>query len=102
MVLEHDDLRGRLGRPSEFESVLRRGVKRMIARVEGFLAFRVAPGIQSRARCLSPGTRDSLDSRTVDGRQSPAFARWREIVGPFFAAPPQVEHFERLAAPARG
>jgi energy-coupling factor transporter ATP-binding protein EcfA2 len=30
----------------------------------------------------------------VDFRQGPLFAEWRAIVGPFFAAPPQVEHFE--------
>jgi hypothetical protein len=32
----------------------------------------------------------------VGFRQSPAFADWRAIVGPFFAAPPVVEHFELL------
>jgi hypothetical protein len=30
----------------------------------------------------------------VGFRQSPLFAEWRAIVGPFFAAPPNVEHFE--------
>jgi hypothetical protein len=29
----------------------------------------------------------------VDFRGSPLFAQWRAIVGPFFAQPPQVEHF---------
>jgi len=39
---------------------------------------------------------------TYYGSQKPArFARWRAIVSPFFAAAPQVEHFERRAAPAR-
>ena len=35
----------------------------------------------------------TLENHTVDFRGSPAFAEWRSIVGPFFAAPPFVEHF---------
>jgi hypothetical protein len=33
----------------------------------------------------------------VDFRGSAAFADWRAIVGPFFAQPPLVEHFELVA-----
>jgi hypothetical protein len=33
----------------------------------------------------------------VGFRQSPAFAEWRAIVGPFFAVPPTVEHFALVA-----
>jgi hypothetical protein len=36
----------------------------------------------------------TLEDHTVRFRQSPQFAQWRAIVGPFFAAPPHVEHFE--------
>ena len=36
---------------------------------------------------------DSLDDHMVGFRQGPLFAQWRAIVGPFFAQPPQVEHF---------
>jgi len=35
-------------------------------------------------------------NHTVDFRESPAFAEWRGIVGPFFASAPQVEHFALL------
>ena len=37
---------------------------------------------------------DTLEDHTVGFRQSPLFTEWRAIVGPFFAAPPHVEHFE--------
>jgi hypothetical protein len=30
----------------------------------------------------------------VGFRESALFTEWRAIVGPFFAAPPQVEHFD--------
>jgi hypothetical protein len=37
---------------------------------------------------------DTLEDHTVGFRQSPLFVEWRAIVGPFFAVPPVVEHFE--------
>jgi hypothetical protein len=43
---------------------------------------------------------ETLENHTVDFRESPAFAEWRAIVGPFFAQPPQVEHFTLLAKSA--
>jgi heme-degrading monooxygenase HmoA len=36
----------------------------------------------------------TLENHTVDFRGGPLFAQWRAIVGPFFAKPPVVEHFE--------
>lgn len=35
---------------------------------------------------------DDVDSHMIGFRQSDAFARWRELVGPHFAGPPRVEH----------
>jgi hypothetical protein len=32
-------------------------------------------------------------------RGGPLFAEWRALVGPFFAAPPVVEHFELVSKP---
>jgi heme-degrading monooxygenase HmoA len=40
---------------------------------------------------------ETLEDHTVGFRESAAFAEWRAIVGPYFAAPPQVEHFELVA-----
>ncbi len=31
--------------------------------------------------------------------ESPAFAQWREVIGPFFQSPPNVEHFDDVTAP---
>jgi heme-degrading monooxygenase HmoA len=36
----------------------------------------------------------SLEAHTVGFRQSAAFADWRAIIGPYFAKPPVVEHFD--------
>jgi len=43
---------------------------------------------------------DTLEDHTVGFRGSSLFTEWRAIVGPFFAAPPHVEHFELTYASA--
>ena len=35
---------------------------------------------------------DTVENHMVDFRESPAFAEWRALLGPFFAAPPVVVH----------
>lgn len=35
---------------------------------------------------------ETLENHTVDFRGSADFAEWRRLVGPHFAAPPEVEH----------
>jgi quinol monooxygenase YgiN len=37
---------------------------------------------------------ETIEAHMVDFRQSPAFESWRALVGPFFTAPPVVEHVE--------
>ena len=39
---------------------------------------------------------ESLEAHTVGFRQSPAFEQWRALVSPHFAAPPRVEHVEKV------
>jgi len=40
---------------------------------------------------------ETLENHTEDFRNSQAFQDWRALVGPFFAAPPAVEHYTLLA-----
>jgi hypothetical protein len=37
-----------------------------------------------------------VEAHTVGFRSSERFQRWRALVGPFFAAPPAVEHYRTL------
>jgi heme-degrading monooxygenase HmoA len=39
---------------------------------------------------------DRLEDHTVGFRQSPAFSRWRELVGPCFASAPVVDHSQTV------
>ena len=97
MVLEVAEIFIRPGAQAEFQVAIQRGVETVIAHAQGFLRYEVRQSLESPERYLLLIEWQTLENHTVDFRGSPAFARWREIVGPFFARPPLVEHFERRA-----
>ena len=88
MILEIADIRIQPGKQAEFDVAIARGLEQVISKAKGFVEYRVNKGIET------------LENHTVDFRESPAFQEWRAIVGPFFAGPPNVEHFTLLAKSA--
>ena len=68
--------------------------------------FRSAPGCRTMAleRVIEDPGRyrlvvqwETLEAHTVDFRNSPNFTAWRALAGPFFTAPPVVEHSASVA-----
>ncbi|MBN8508512.1 MAG: antibiotic biosynthesis monooxygenase [Burkholderiales bacterium] len=100
MILEVADIRITPGRQAEFDAAIQRGLADVIGRARGFRGFKVNKGVESPERYLLMIFWDTLEDHTVAFRGGPLFAEWRAIVGPFFAAPPQVEHFTLLAKSA--
>ena len=100
MFLEVADIRIQPGQQAAFDAAIQRGLSTVISRAQGFKGWKVNKGVESPERYLLMIFWDTLEDHTVHFRQSPAFAEWRAIVGPFFAAPPVVEHFELLAKSA--
>ena len=97
MILEVADIRIQQGRQAEFDAAIQRGLAEVIAQARGFRGFKVNKGVESPERYLLMIFWDTLEDHTVHFRGGPLFAQWRAIVGPFFAAPPVVEHFTLLA-----
>lgn len=97
MILEIADIRIAPGRQAEFEAAIQRGIAEVVTRARGFRGFKVNKGIESPERYVLMIFWDTLEDHTVHFRGGPLFAEWRAIVGPFFAAPPQVEHFTLVA-----
>jgi heme-degrading monooxygenase HmoA len=97
MILEVADIRIQPGRQAEFDAAIQHGLATVIAHAQGFHGFKVHKGIESPERYLLTIWWATLEDHTVGFRESPAFAQWRAIVGPFFAQPPVVEHFDLLA-----
>jgi heme-degrading monooxygenase HmoA len=97
MILEIADIRIQPGKQAEFDAALQRGLREVISKAKGFLGFQVQKCIETPERYVLLIRWQTLENHTVDFRQSQTFQEWRAIVGPFFATPPHVEHFELLA-----
>jgi heme-degrading monooxygenase HmoA len=97
MVLEHADFRIPPGQQAAFEEAIARGIATVISQAQGFRRAQVHRSIENPERYVLTIEWDTLEDHTVGFRGGPLFPAWRAIVGPFFAAPPVVEHFESVA-----
>lgn len=100
MVLELADIRIHPGQQAEFEQAIELGLNTVASQAKGFQSAKVHRGIENPERYVLHIHWDTLEDHTVGFRQSPLFTQWRAIVGPFFAEPPHVEHFELSHASA--
>ena len=100
MILEIADIRIPPGKQAEFEAAIQHGIATVISKAAGFRGFKVNKGVESPERYVLMIYWDTLENHTVDFREGPLFPQWRAIVGPFFAAPPVVEHFTLVAKSA--
>lgn len=100
MILELADIRIHPGHNAAFEEAIQRGLATVIGSTKGFRGYKVNRGIESPERYILQIFWDTLEDHTVGFRQSEAFTQWRAIVGPFFAGPPTVEHFELVTKSA--
>ena len=100
MILELADIRIHAGQNAAFEDAIQRGLATVISKAKGFMGFTVHRGIESPERYVLQISWETLADHNVGFRESPQFAQWRAIVGPFFAGPPTVEHFELISQSA--
>ena len=77
------------------------GVRGEVAGTPGCLSVRLTRGVESPGRFVLLAEWESLDAHLVAFRGTERFTRWRAALGPYFAAPPQVEHYTDVGAPAR-
>jgi heme-degrading monooxygenase HmoA len=94
MILELADIRIHPGQQAAFEKAIELGLSTVASQAKGFRGATVNRGIENPDRFVLQIFWDTLEDHTVGFRQSTLFAEWRAIVGPFFAAPPHVEHFD--------
>lgn len=98
MIIEVADIRIRPGTVQDFEAAL----------VDAVNVFRKAMGCMGlhAQRCIEDALRyhvvirwETLEDHTIGFRADPLFQEWRALVGPYFAAPPEVLHFEIVMDP---
>ena len=96
MILEIADIRIHPGQQEAFESALQLGISSAISQAQGFISASFKRGIEVPERYILQIEWATLEDHTEGFRGGPLFPAWRAIVGPFFAAPPVVEHFDLL------
>ncbi len=94
MILEIADIQIPPGQNAAFEEAIQRGLDTVIRQAQGFNGAKVNRCLERPERYVLQIFWATLEDHTVAFRQGPLFPQWRAIVGPFFAAPPVVEHFE--------
>lgn len=93
MVIEHAEFTITAGEEAAFEEAFKRG-HQVIAKSPGFLWARLVRQIESPEKYLLLIGWETLDAHMVGFRGSELFTEWRSIVGPFFAAPVALTHYE--------
>jgi heme-degrading monooxygenase HmoA len=94
MVIELADIRVRPEDKAAFSEAITRALKTVLSKAAGYRGHTVYACQETPGRYMLKVEWDSVEAHNVGFRQSPAFAEWRAIIGPFFAQPPVVEHFD--------
>lgn len=84
------------GQEAQFESALA-GAKLVLAQAKGFNQIQVHRGVERPNCYLLVLHWDTVEDHTVGFRESDLFVQWRALIGPYFANPPIVEHWQELA-----
>ena len=78
--------------PDEFAKAYL-GARHLITSTEGCRSLRMTRGIETPGRFVLLVEWDSVEVHEQNFRQTAAWREWRAAIGPWFANPPQVEHF---------
>lgn len=96
MIVEMAHLTITPGREAEFETVFPAAIA-VLGGSHGYYSHELRRSVETPNRYVLRVEWASLEDHTVGFRGSPAFTQWRALVGPFFASPPEVEHFQPVA-----
>jgi heme-degrading monooxygenase HmoA len=92
MVLEVALFDINAGQEDDFAAAYRKAHP-LLAGTAGCRSVRMTRGVETPTRFVLLVEWDSVEAHEVNFRQSARFGEWRQIIGPYFASPPTVEHF---------
>jgi len=95
MIIETAQIEVSSGQETQFELALAQA-KLVVAQAKGFNGINVHRGVERPNVYLLTLQWDTVEDHTVGFRESDLFVQWRALIGPFFANPPAVEHWELL------
>jgi heme-degrading monooxygenase HmoA len=92
MIIERAMISVTPGSEADFEAAFAKA-REVVAEADGFRSVRIARGVEQPSTYLLLIEWDSVEAHMQGFRESERFTRWRELIGPYFAEPPAVEHF---------
>ncbi|KXX55880.1 antibiotic biosynthesis monooxygenase family protein [Rhodococcus sp. LB1] len=95
LVRERAEITITAGKHAEFEAAAAQGLK-IVAEQRGFRSATLSRGVENLNTYLLLVEWDSVADHTEGFVGSPDFARWRALVGPYYAAPPTVHHYTHV------
>ena len=93
MILERAILEVTSGAERDFEAAMGQA-REVVGQAGGFRSLTLQRGIERPSTYLLLIEWDSVEDHMQGFRESELFLRWRELIGPYFAAPPEVEHYD--------
>ncbi|MDG4788599.1 antibiotic biosynthesis monooxygenase [Micromonospora sp. WMMD1102] len=99
MVLEVALIDVLAGQEEAFAEAYAKG-RATLAGTPGCRSVRMTRGIESPSRFVLLVEWDSVEAHLENFRATDRFDTWRSLIGPYFAAPPVVEHFTDVPATA--
>jgi quinol monooxygenase YgiN len=97
MILEVATMNIQSGTRAAFEAAFVEA-RKVIMQAEGCGSVELRRSVDTADRYLVCIEWPSVRHHMEGFRNSPLFQEWRRLIGPYFAAPPVVEHFE-IASP---
>jgi heme-degrading monooxygenase HmoA len=91
MVLEIGLIQVTPGSEDDFAAAYRKA-RPILTSTPGCRSVRMTRGIESPSRFVLLVEWDTIEAHEHDFRGTDRFIRWRELIGPYFAEPPAVEH----------
>jgi len=92
MVLEVALIDVHPGQEDAFAAAYRAGHPVLVG-TPGCRSVRMTRGIESASRFVLLVEWDTVEAHLANFRTTERFTRWRALIGPYFAAPPLVEHY---------
>jgi heme-degrading monooxygenase HmoA len=93
MILERAIFAVKPGTAKEFEAAYAKA-RKLIEAAKGCRKAEMRRGIENPDSFILLVLWDAVDDHMKGFRESPQFQEWRALLGPFFASPPAMEHYE--------
>jgi heme-degrading monooxygenase HmoA len=91
VILEIATIRVKAGQDGQFETAFREA-SRVIAAAKGYRSHELVRSIENPGKYTLLVRWDSVEAHMEVFRKSADFQKWRDLIGPFFAGTPEVEH----------